>query len=287
MKLRFTANDADPQSVNESGVDALVITAFTCVSTANPPAAESGPPCAIRSDCEDQYAGAECVGGTCYIPKNRYLSVDPTVNTEAVAYQVELDEALDYPTAEGRTWWVDEPKCYDYPSGNVVVPTPSTCEGADRFGWVSKLASTPVTRTWTEVPLHISDCGIAPAVAYRIRATTDEGGSLSAPLEICTSPRPVGESQSWGDLTGGPVEGMPGWWLGPDQVTNFGDVGNAIRTFENRSDEAGCPPRVWVDMESNQVINMADVSFIVMAFEGRAYSDIGLSLIGIHPADCP
>ena len=80
---------------------------------------------------------------------------------------------------------------------------------------------------------------------------------------------------------------MPGLWLPPEGTMNFADVGNAVRTFENCTDDTGFPPRVWVDMESNQVINMADVSFIVMAFEGRAYSDIGLSLIGVDPADCP
>jgi hypothetical protein len=32
MKLRFTANDADPQSINESGLDAFVVTGFTCVA---------------------------------------------------------------------------------------------------------------------------------------------------------------------------------------------------------------------------------------------------------------
>lgn len=31
MKLRFTANDADPQSINESGLDAFVVSGFACV----------------------------------------------------------------------------------------------------------------------------------------------------------------------------------------------------------------------------------------------------------------
>ncbi|MHC4089699.1 MAG: S8 family serine peptidase, partial [Planctomycetota bacterium] len=33
MKLRFTANDADPQSINESGLDAFLVTAFQCTGT--------------------------------------------------------------------------------------------------------------------------------------------------------------------------------------------------------------------------------------------------------------
>jgi hypothetical protein len=288
MRVRFTANDADPQSVVESGVDAFLVTAFVCLPPAIPPGAEPGPSCGTASDCADEYAGADCVAGTCYTPKNRYLSIDPTPNANPVAYQVELAEAADYPTAEGRAWWVDEPLCYDYPNGVVVVPTPATCAGVERFGWVSKLTSTPVTRVWTEAPVNISDCGIAPAVVYEIRASADNGASWSTQsLVIGTAHNPDGETQSWGDVTGGPVEGMPGLWLPPERATNFADVGNAIRTFENRTDDTGCPPRVWVDVESNQVINMADVSFVVMAFEGRAYADIDLDLIGVHPADCP
>ena len=80
---------------------------------------------------------------------------------------------------------------------------------------------------------------------------------------------------------------MPGQWLPPDRVTSLADVSAAIRTFEDRAEDTGFPPRVWVDMEINQVINLADVSFVVMAFEGRDYSEINLDLIGIHPADCP
>ena len=80
---------------------------------------------------------------------------------------------------------------------------------------------------------------------------------------------------------------MPGLWSPPERATNFSDVGNAVRTFENHQDDTGYPPRVWVDVEINQVINLADVQFIVSAFEGAAYADIDLSLIGTNPADCP
>ena len=49
----------------------------------------------------------------------------------------------------------------------------------------------------------------------------------------------------------------------------------------------GHTPRVWVDLEIDQVINLADISFVVMAFEGRQYTDLDLPLIGTHPAECP
>ena len=247
-----------------------------------------GPACGVADDCTGAYEGADCVAGVCYIPKNRYLSIDPTVNDLEVAYQVELIEAADYPTAVGRTWWVGEPACYGYPNGDVVTPPPPTCEGADRFAWVSKLTSTPVTRIWTEAPLHLSDCAVAPVVTYAIRASSDDGATFSDSLEIGTAHNPAGDAQTWGDVTGGPVPGMAGLWLPPDGATNFADVGNAIRTFENDAESTGSPPRVWVDVEINQVINLADVQFIVNAFEGMSYADLAdLEFIGTHPEHCP
>ena len=205
-----------------------------------------------------------------------------------MAYQVELTEAADYPTAVGRTWWVDVPECYDYPNGDIVEPRPSTCDpGPTRFGWVSKLTSAPVTRTWTETPLYIGDCGIVPVVAERIRASANGGASFSGPLVINTAHDPDGEAQSWGDVTGGPVPGMPGLWLPPEGAMNFSDIGNAIRTFENSTGGTGRPPLVWVDMEINQVVNLGDIQFLVSAFEGSAYAKLLWPLIGIHPADCP
>jgi hypothetical protein len=246
-----------------------------------------GPACTSADDCSGAYFGADCVGGICYVPKNRYLSIDPTINTPPVAYRVEVIESAPYPNVVGRTWWIDEPVCHDYPNGDPVLPAPPSCEGADRFGWVSKLSSVPVSRIWTEIPLHIADCGIVAVVTYQIQASTDGGATVSDPLEIGTAHNPDGETQSWGDITGGPAPGMPGLWLAPERATNLADVGNAIRTFENRAEDTGFPPRVWVDVEIDQVVNLGDVSFIVMAFEGRAYADIGLDLIGVHPADCP
>ena len=81
---------------------------------------------------------------------------------------------------------------------------------------------------------------------------------------------------------------MPGLWLAPERATNMGDVGNAIRTFENRSENTGFPPRVWVDVETDQVVSLSDLNFIIKAFEGTEYADIiDLPEIGVHPADSP
>jgi hypothetical protein len=227
------------------------------------------------------------VAGTCCVPKNRYLSIDPTVNTLPVAYQVEIIEAADYPEAEGRTWWADEPQCYDYPDGNVVLPKPETCEGINRVGWISPVVSTPVERVWTEAPIHITGCPIAPVIAYAVRATDDGGVFFSTPLVINTIHELPGLTQSWGDVSGGPVEGIPGLWYPPDGVSNLADVSWAIRTFEINQDQSGFPPHVWVDVEIDQVVNFGDIQFLIKAFEGTDYASINLPLIGVDPADCP
>jgi hypothetical protein len=209
------------------------------------------------------------------------------VNFNEVAYQVEITDAPDYPTAAGRAWWVDTPVCYDFPNGDAV-PGATMCEGEDFFGWVSHVGAVPVTRTWTETPVHISGCGIVPSVLYEVRSSLDDGGSFSEALAIHTAHDPDGEAQSWGDITGGPVSGMPGLWLAPERATNLADVQAAIRTFENETADTGSPPRHWVDVEIDQVISLSDVQFIIKAFEGTAYADLAdLEFIGVHPADCP
>ena len=68
---------------------------------------------------------------------------------------------------------------------------------------------------------------------------------------------------------------------------SMGDIQAAIRTFENVTEESGSPPRIWVDVEINHVVNLGDVQLLVMAFEGTGYADIQLPMIGIDPADCP
>jgi hypothetical protein len=244
----------------------------------------SGPACVAAGDCTGAWAGADCIAGVCYVPKNRYLSVDPSVNAVPVAIQVELKTAPDYPTAVGRTWWVTEPECVDW-QGAVVDPPPNPeCSGRDYFGWISSLSSDPITRIWTEYPLHVGDCGVVPAVTYEMRTSHDEGATFSDSLELPTAHDPTGDAQSWGDQTGGPVPGMPGIWLPPERATNFGDIQASIRAFERRTDDIGFAPSVWLDLNANRVMNFVDIQLTVLAFEGWAYT---WPENNIHPADCP
>ena len=150
------------------------------------------------------------------------------------------------------------------------------------------MADMPAPRTWTEVPVHVTGCPVAPVITYEIRASAD-GFSFSDPLVINTIHVPS-IPQNWGDLTGGPEPGQPPWtgqWLPPDRSASMADVQAAIRAFEDKTAETGFPSRIWVEQEINQVINLADVQFLIMAFEGKEYATIGLPLIGGDPADCP
>jgi hypothetical protein len=58
MKVRFTANDSDPQSINESGVDGFMVIDIECVDTA-----PTGACCNTDGSCDDGQAQADCENG--------------------------------------------------------------------------------------------------------------------------------------------------------------------------------------------------------------------------------
>ena len=288
-----------------------------------------GPACATSADCVGDWIGADCVDGICYVPKNRYLSIDPTTNPDPVAYQVAVAdgspagacmgppftptrcttnadceptqtcEQYYSPGIVGRQWWLDVPQCIEGYNSTEVIPAPNpSCtgiwfdpvDGFDKvlFGWVSRLTSAPVTRTWVEVPLQVTDCAVAPMLAYEIRASADSGGSFSDPLQINTIHDPGGV-QFWGDLTETPGGGV--YWP-PGAAMNFDDIQSAINTFLSLPVNTG-PPQAWVEMETNHVITLGDIQFLIKAFGGTYYRDIGpfwagpRFLIGGDPAACP
>jgi hypothetical protein len=300
------------------------------VPSAQPPDPEpGGPPCNTSADCVGDWVGADCVDGICYVPKNRYLSIDPTTNADPVAYKVTVTDGAPAgacfgpphiptrcetdadcaptqtceqyysPGIVGREWWLDEPKCFEGNTGTQVDPAPNpSCtgvwfdpvDGFDKalFGWISRLSPTPVTRTWVEVPLHVTDCGIAPLLTYDIRASTDAGASFSDPLEINTIHDPGGP-QFWGDLTETPGGGV--YWP-PGAAMNFDDISAAIETFSSLPFNTG-PPQAWAEMETDHVVNFSDIDKLIKAFEGTYYRDIGplwngqQFLIGGDPVNCP
>ena len=256
-------------------------------------------------DCWDDWRGSNCIvydhvtgAARCYIPRNRYLVIDPTVNLEPVAYQVnvsELDDQYDG-SCLPITGWLSEPMCREADTGCPVDPQPAPtdpCQGGDRFGWVSYIVDGPATpRVWNEYPLFVGGCRMAPAGSFEIRASSNGTIVVDPPLGIATSHDPSGQAQHWGDVTSDPGVAIP--WMPPDYATNFGDVSAVVATFEG----SGGPALEWSDVEINHVVNLSDVSFVIKAFEGATYPDIAdimggcpqetqRPLIGHEPCECP
>ena len=271
-----------------------------CLINADCPGA---PPGNCFENCEGDYRAASCVvyddligAARCYIPRNRYLTIDPTVNQAQVAYHIAVDTAggLDDQYAECGTLegWLADPMCLEDDFGFPVDPQPPStdpCQGDGLFGWVSYVVDGPVTpRQWNEYPLYVTGCRIVPAASYEIHVSPDGVYTFEASLIIPTSHHPVGETQHWGDVCSDPGISIP--WMPPEYAMNFGDVAAVIRTFEG----AGGPPAPWGDVDINHTINLSDVQFLLIAFEGLTFPELmditlpdGRPGIGWEVCDCP
>ena len=242
-------------------------------------------------DCWGDWRGARCVvydhltgDARCYIPQNRYLTIDPTVNENPAAYSLTLTELDDqYGTlCLPLTGWLGEPVCRDDDTGCPVEPQlPSTdpCQGAGMFGWVSYVVPGPVeARIWNEYPLFVAGQEIAPAATYEIRASVDGITPVEPALNIMTSHDPNGEAQHWGDVTSDPGTTIP--WKPPEFATSFSDISAVIKTFEG----TGGPALQWSDIEIDHVVSFGDISFLIKAFEGDTYPEI-TDITGGCPGD--
>ena len=256
-------------------------------------------------DCWDDWSGASCVvtdnvtgEAKCYIPKNRYLTIDPTVNSDPVAYYISLDTTnqLDdqYAACGIIEGFLSDPVCLDSVSGLPVDPQPSPvdpCQGEGLFGWVSYIVDGPVLpRIWQEDPLHVAGCEIVPGATYHFRGSVD-GVAPDEPwvaLTLMTAHDPTGDAQHWGDVTSSPGVSIP--WMPPEYATNLGDVSAVIATFEG----SGGPAAHWCDVEIDHTVSLSDVQFLILAFEGATYPELadivlmdGRPGIGWEPCDCP
>ena len=163
-----------------------------------------------------------------------------------------------------------------------------------------------VSTAWPPV-VHLADCEVVPVAAYGIRAVHVDTGGHSDELVVSTidAPAPsywadgVGPLGDYctGDWTPCEVDGdcvspetCLEQWPPPDRYTNFQDVVATVFAFQ-QIPGLTLPEIMWVDMHGdaggsapvdppNYVANFADISFIVLAFQGRPYpfSD---------PAGCP
>lgn len=210
--------------------------------------------CATAADCTD----VPCVGGRCYIPKNRYLSLSAADMPPGVPHALRVTHV-----ASGRRWW-------------VAAHQPG--DPADRF----RLAAAPACADWSMAPaaIHVGDCGIVPVAEYDVQAihcTCDFDRELnySAPVRVPTIYEPT--PKKWADVVGGLVAGS---WTPPDGVVNFDDVVAALTRFQTPADG---PPLPWVDLHDevpNGAANFGDVFLVVKGFQGQPY-------IFRSPPQCP
>jgi len=303
-----------PPDFYESDLGAVEV----CEVWANTPVPETGgPACAIDSDCTDAYEGALCIAGTCYAPKNRYISIDPTTSgMTSVALRVELTSMRRCTGDDRRSCVIDadcpsvcdnnnDLQCADDTicgGGSCIVTSPcvehsdvgavtkwvdapfiSRCIPLDDCAgqWFANLTDTPTYRVWTEDTLHITDCQIVPVAMYDIRATVD-GAGFSDPLTIGTIKKP---QVHYGDCVGSVVSGQ---YTPPDGFTNVNDVQAYLIANQCGST---APHTIWLDLHSGsvpivpqQILNVGDLQTIKFGILGRTYVETpGHS----DPGDCP
>lgn len=204
--------------------------------------------------------------------KNRYVSVKPNNPGTLVKLEVTLTASLPHPAEVGMSWWVqapvvpvpDRPKPLLGPGECVAVLGPFTT--AAELDWDAAGCQT----------LHITGCPIEPTSDYDVRAVFL--GTASTALSVPTALRPSG-GKWWGDIVG--ELAAPGVWTAPDGVASFKDVQAALLTLTGGAvvPPGPIPPGTvahlsWADVggaDTNSVVNIDDVLFLVMAFQGDQY----------------
>ncbi|MGB0714582.1 MAG: M43 family zinc metalloprotease [Phycisphaerae bacterium] len=216
------------------------------------PYAEDGMQIACKSDAECANE-ATCIGGTCYVPKNRYLSIDanPQNAGQLTARRVQLDGVT--------LGWMSQPD----------------------FNNVTRVVNFPAFVDWSALDtVHLGDCHISPGHTYSIQAIndgTDLGNedNYSTPLVLPTCVR-------MGDV-GGAVDA--GTLLPPDGDANFNDIFAVVLGFQGQPQA----PVTSLDLEGetpNFGIGLADAQIAVFGFQSQPYpfSD-PCSCAGLAP--CP
>ncbi|UCE61193.1 MAG: hypothetical protein JSU63_05475, partial [Phycisphaerales bacterium] len=277
--------------VAESTCDSLI-----CPITPGPEEYAAPWSCVVSGDCTGFWANGVCVGGTCYAPKNRYISLRPDTNEpDPVAIKLRLSSMKRCSEDRGRTC-VDNSDCLDPPAGTCTEhehvgsvawvgeprdascfyadgsPTGSPCTGE----YVARLVNTPVYRRWSEEVVHIGDCGIVPVATYEARTTLD-GIIFSNPLVIPTIIKPG--VWHYGDAVGvgtGDLPPLPGF-TPPNQIVNVNDVTAYLLTAQGYG--SANAPVTWVDLHGleygaapNFIVNISDLQRILFGNEGKTFT---------------
>ncbi len=240
------------------------------------PVAESAGPCVTDVECVD---GAVCVAGACYVPKNRYVSMDPSganagvLTARRVGLDLNGDEVFDV-AVDAMLGWVGAPAEVTVAGPEVSPQLQSRIDSAAHYrDWSVNDGGVP----WTDATVHLGDCEVSNGQTYLIQAIANGQDALneanySPPLALRTV-------VDFGDVIGS-TGGMP-----PDAVRNFKDISAVVRGFQSIQTE----PKVWLDLQGATAtpevpdfgdINFSDINWAVGGFQGAVYPFAA-------PCDCP
>ncbi|MFQ5462227.1 MAG: M28 family metallopeptidase [Phycisphaerae bacterium] len=222
--------------------------------------------CANTSVCVPPPSG-QGGSGTCYVPKNRYVSLGPSPANAGIqtARRVSVDlngnGVFDLGT-DPVLGWIAEPIA-------VVVAGP---EPSPQL--LSRIAAMPFYMDWSVAGgagdvVHLGDCHVSSGHTYfihNIALGLDIGNetNYSDALALPT----VG---TWGDVAGGGSPALPA-----DGVANLGDALAVVLGFQDQQSA----PKVWLDLDGLGnpdnapdfgTINIADIQRAVQGFQEASY----------------
>ncbi len=211
--------------------------------------------------------------GTCYVQRNRYISIDPNPDSRGIptARRVSLE------TGGGNfvpIGWVGEPV-------QTVVAGPETSPQL-----LARVEAIPYFRDWhvddegnpwADASVHLGDCEISPGHGYRVDAIPlgfdiDDEANYSDGLLLRTT-------DDWADVVGA-AAGDP-----PDGVRNFRDISAVVAGFQSIQSA----PKTWLDLQGGTAtpelpdfsdVSFTDINHTVAGFQGADYP---FSL----PCECP
>ncbi len=233
--------------------------------------------CATSADClvgisatSETYcidpASGDAGPGTCYVQKNRYVSIDPNASNDGLitARRVSLRADGGGLTILG---WLGAPV-------ETTVGGPEV--GPQLLSRVVDAASRHYRdwslddggQAWLDATVHVGDCEISTGRTYVVQsilvdAAIDNESNYSEGLELATT-------SSYGDVVGGSV-GTP-----PDGIRAFKDISAAVRGFQGAQTE----PVTWLDLQGGTAtpetpdfsdISFKDIDWAVKGFQGAAY----------------
>ncbi len=193
--------------------------------------------------------------------KDRYISFDPSTNTENVAYRVTR-------VGDATPWYVG-----------------CTLNDLGVEGLFSTLVQTPEFCNWSAVSgVHVNGCILVPGNEYVVEATLDDT-TFGDPLSIFTTAPQFAAGRQFGDINGGFIAGK---WIAPDGLVTGNDLVSIVKKFAS---SPGAPHLARVDTDGalpNFIISGGDLLRGVKAFEGAPFG-FGVTdcLTGTCVPSCP